>query len=124
MPDARLTDDFDPLAKETFTSAHEEYSRLRRECPVAHSTAFNGFWSLFRYQDVVDFFRRADLLVSSVQNVVSKVAFTGRRPPLPLRSAGTHSLPPCTQSVLHGIQDAQTRTNGCRQMVIETIANP
>ncbi len=82
MPDARLTDDFDPLAKETFTSAHEEYSRLRRECPVAHSTAFNGFWSLFRYQDVVDSLRRADLFVTSVQNVVPKVAFTGRRPPL------------------------------------------
>jgi hypothetical protein len=41
---ARLTDDFDPLAKETFTSAHEAYAGLRRECPVAHSTAFNGFW--------------------------------------------------------------------------------
>ncbi len=24
MRDTRLTDDFDPLAKETFTSAHEE----------------------------------------------------------------------------------------------------
>jgi len=82
MPDARLTDDFDPLAKETFTSAHEEYSRLRHECPVAHSTAFNGFWSLFRYQDVLDSLRRTDLFVTSVQNVVPKVAFTGRRPPL------------------------------------------
>ena len=26
MPDVRITDDFDPLAPETLTSAHEEYS--------------------------------------------------------------------------------------------------
>ena len=82
MWDARLTDDFDPLAKETFTSAHEEYARLRRECPVAHSSAFNGFWSFFRYQDVVNALRQSDLFITSVQNVVPKVAFTGRRPPL------------------------------------------
>ena len=82
MRDARPADDFDPLAPETFTSAHEEYARLRMECPVAHSSAFNGFWSLFRYQDVADALRQPDLFVTSVQNVVPKVAFTGRRPPL------------------------------------------
>ncbi len=58
------------------------YSRLRSECPVAHSNAFNGFWSFFRYQDVVDVLRRSDVFITSVQNVVPKVAFTGRRPPL------------------------------------------
>ncbi|MEP6960626.1 MAG: cytochrome P450 [Acidobacteriota bacterium] len=82
MRDARLTDDFDPLTPETWTSAHEEYARMRRECPVAHSTAFNGFWSMFRYQDVGDSLRQSDLFITSVQNVVPKVAFTGRRPPL------------------------------------------
>jgi cytochrome P450 len=82
MRDARLTDDFDPLAKETFTSAHETYARLRRECPVAHTTAFNGFWGLFRYQDVVDALQQPGLFITSVQNVVPRVAFTGRRPPL------------------------------------------
>ena len=84
MPDVRLDDDFDPLAPETLTSAHEEYSRLRRECPVAHSSAFNGFWSFLRYQDVLDALRRPDFFITSVQNVVPKVAFTGRRPPLHL----------------------------------------
>jgi cytochrome P450 len=82
MHDARPTDDFDPLSPETLTSAHEEYARLRRECPVAHSQAFSGFWSLFRYDDVADVLRQPELFITSVQNVVPKVAFTGRRPPL------------------------------------------
>lgn len=82
MREECLPDDFDPLAHETLTSAHEEYARLRRECPVAHSSAFNGFWSFFRYQEVVDALRQPDVFITSVQNVVPKVAFTGRRPPL------------------------------------------
>jgi cytochrome P450 len=77
-----LPNDFDPLAPETLTSAHAEYARLRRECPVAFSSAFNGFWSFFRYQDVVDALRQPEVFITSVQNVVPKVAFTGRRPPL------------------------------------------
>src|SRR5262245_46474988 len=76
------TNDFNPRAPETFTSAHEEYAELRRRCPVAHSNDFNGFWALFRYDDVVDALRDSDTFITSVQNVVPKVAFTGRRPPL------------------------------------------
>lgn len=82
MLDRPLIDDFDPLAPETFTSAHEEYARMRQSCPVAHSSAFNGFWSLVRHSDIADVLRQSDLFVTSVQNVVPKVAFTGRRPPL------------------------------------------
>ena len=77
-----MTNDFNPRAPETFTSAHEEYAELRRRCPVAHSTDFNGFWALFRYDDVVTALRDSDTFITSVQNVVPKVAFTGRRPPL------------------------------------------
>lgn len=80
MREECLPDDFDPLAHETLTSAHEEYARLRRECPVAHSSAFNGFWSFFRYQDVVDALRQPDVFITSVQNVVPKVAFTHAAP--------------------------------------------
>lgn len=80
----RLTDDFDPLAEEDFYSAHEIYTDMRSRCPVAHSNEWNGFWALLSYKDVVGALRDHDTFITSVQNVVPKVAFTGRRPPLHL----------------------------------------
>jgi len=80
----RLTDDFDPLAEEDFYSAHEIYTEMRSACPVAHSNEWNGFWAILRYADVVSALRNHDTYITSVQNVVPKVAFTGRRPPLHL----------------------------------------
>lgn len=78
------TDDFDPTVEETFTSAHEQFARLRRECPVAHTSALGGFWALTTHEDVTRALRESDTFITSVQNVVPKVAFTGRRPPLHL----------------------------------------
>jgi cytochrome P450 len=77
-----LGDDFDPLAPETFGSAHAHYAQMRRTCPVAHSTTWGGFWSLFRYDDVVAVLGDPALYTTSIQNTVPKFAFTGRRPPL------------------------------------------
>lgn len=77
-------DDFDPTEPETFTSAHERFAELRQTCPVAHSNEWNGFWALLRHADVVDALRRPSTFITSVQNVVPKVATTGRRPPLHL----------------------------------------
>jgi cytochrome P450 len=76
--------DFDPLKPETFDSAHEEYARLRAQCPVARSDAWGGFWALFRYADVKAAASDPGSFITSRQNVVPKVAFTGRRPPLHL----------------------------------------
>ncbi len=76
--------DFDPLAPETFATFHTEFTELRRECPVARSEAWNGFWALLRYEDVVAAARDPALFTTGVQNVVPKLAFTGRRPPLHL----------------------------------------
>lgn len=80
--DARLTDDFDPIGEETFTSAHATHKQLRQTCPVAHSSTWKGFWALFRYDDVVHVLKNWATFTTTVQNVVPKVAFTGRRPPL------------------------------------------
>jgi cytochrome P450 len=77
-------EDFDALAPETFDSPYELYADLRRHCPVAFSSAWNGFWSLTRYDDVYAVLNDPETYVTSVQNVVPKLAFTGRRPPLHL----------------------------------------
>lgn len=79
-----MAQDFDPLAPEDFDSPHAEYARLRRECPVAHSEAWGGFWAFTRYADVAGAAADSDTYITSKQNVVPKVAFTGRRPPLHL----------------------------------------
>lgn len=78
------SDDFDPLAPETLDSPHEVYEDLRRRCPVAHSNAWNGFWALMKYEDVKQAATRSKVFITSIQNVVPKVAFSGRRPPLHL----------------------------------------
>ena len=88
MTDARFpparAEDFDATAPETFDSPYPTYQRLRRETPVAWSNAFGGFWSFARHEDVVRAATDYKTYVNSVQNVVPKVAFTGRRPPLHL----------------------------------------
>jgi cytochrome P450 len=78
------SEDFDPLKPETFDSPYSEYRDLRARCPVAHSNAWGGFWALTRYQEVRDALVASDVFITSKQNVVPKLAFTGRRPPLHL----------------------------------------
>lgn len=76
--------DFDARLAEDFDSAHRQYSDLRARCPVAHSNDYGGFWGLMKYDDVHRASADYTAFTSSVQNVVPKVAFTGRRPPLHL----------------------------------------
>lgn len=77
-------DDFNPLQPETFDSPHAMFRDLRNTCPVAHTSAWGGFWALTRHADVAMAAADSDAFITSVQNVVPKVAFTGRRPPLHL----------------------------------------
>jgi cytochrome P450 len=79
-----IPQDFDPDQPETFDGAIAEFARLRSECPVAHTDALGSFWALTRYEDVKLAASDAATFVTSKQNVVPKVAFTGRRPPLHL----------------------------------------
>jgi cytochrome P450 len=79
-----MSHDFDPLSPETFDSAQAEYSELRNSCPVAHSDTWGGFWALMKHDDVANAATDWQTYVTSKQNVVPKVAFTGRRPPLHL----------------------------------------
>ncbi|WOF42267.1 cytochrome P450 [Sphingopyxis indica] len=79
-----LERDFDPDLPENFDSAHQDYARLRAECPVAHTDRLGGFWALTRYDDVQRAASDPRTFTTTVQNVIPKVAFTGRRPPLHL----------------------------------------
>jgi cytochrome P450 len=51
---------------------------------VAHSQAFEGFWAVTRYHDVLDILMQPELYITSVRNVVPGSSTTGRRPPLHL----------------------------------------
>jgi len=79
-----MSHDFNPLAPESFDSAQDEYRQLRERCPVAHSDAWDGFWALMKHDDVAAAAADWRTFITSQQNVVPKVAFTGRRPPLHL----------------------------------------
>lgn len=79
-----MPSDYDPTQEETFDSPHAVFADLRARCPVAHSDAFDGFWAVTRYQDVLDILMQPELYITSVRNVVPGASTTGRRPPLHL----------------------------------------
>ena len=76
--------DFDASARESFDSLHALHADMRARCPVGRTEALGGFWALFRHADVLAALQQPTRYVTSVQNVVPRVAFTGRRPPLHL----------------------------------------
>ena len=63
---------------------HALYRDMRARCPVQHSDRYNGFWAITRYDDVRRVLTESGTFITSVQNIVPKIAFTGRRPPLHL----------------------------------------
>jgi cytochrome P450 len=110
---AQRTEDFDALAPETFDSTHEVYAALRQRCPVAWSRAWGGFWALMTYEDVVRAAGDFRTYTTTVQNVVPKVAFTGRRPPLhldpPEHTPFRRALNPLFASARIAAMEAPTR---------------
>jgi len=85
MPtDPSLLNEYDPTLPETFDGVHATFADLRARCPVAHSTQFDGFWTLAKYEDIVNVLRDSDTYITSVRNVVPGSSTTGRRPPLHL----------------------------------------
>ncbi len=79
-----MPDEYDPTAEESFEHSHAVFADLRARCPVAHSRAFDGFWAVTRYQDILDILQQPELYITSVRNVVPGSSTTGRRPPLHL----------------------------------------
>lgn len=79
-----MADDYDPTTEESFEHSHRVFADLRARCPVAYSSAFDGFWAVTRYRDIVDMLMQPELYITSVRNVVPGSSATGRRPPLHL----------------------------------------
>lgn len=76
--------EFDADLVETFDTAPEIFRDLRGRCPVAHTSDYEGFWLLTRYADVAGVLQDAETFSTARQNVVPRVATSGRRPPLHL----------------------------------------
>src|SRR6185369_12660496 len=49
---------------------YEIYEDLRARCPVAHSTAWDGFWMLLDYQDVYDAAQDHELFSSAMEKAI------------------------------------------------------
>ena len=77
-------DDFQVGPGETAEATHALYAQLRARCPVAHTSSLGGFYALTRHADVAQAAADPGRFTTTVQNVVPKVAYTGRRPPLHL----------------------------------------
>ncbi|MGN9780954.1 cytochrome P450 [Nonomuraea sp. ZG12] len=75
-------DDFDPFEAETAGESLDMYARLRRTCPVAHSSGYGGFWALTRHADVAAAASDPVTFISSVRAVVPSDPRGLRRPPL------------------------------------------
>ncbi|MDQ1499371.1 MAG: hypothetical protein QOD57_1040 [Actinomycetota bacterium] len=60
-----LTDDWDPMTPENYVDPVGVNGTLRRDCPVAHSSQFGGFWALFKRADIVAATKQTDTFVSS-----------------------------------------------------------
>ncbi|MGY6696015.1 MAG: cytochrome P450 [Roseinatronobacter sp.] len=76
--------DFDAERMEEFDGPPELFAQLREKCPVAHSNDLGGFWLFTKYEDVAAAIADPSLYSTAVQNVVPRVATSGRRPPLHL----------------------------------------
>lgn len=79
-----IESDFNATVEEDFFTFHNQFKKLRSECPVAFSDSYDGFWALTKYEDVVESLKDYKTFTSTVQNTVPKFTFTGRRPPLHL----------------------------------------
>lgn len=79
-----MRDDFQVAPGEAAEQTHALYAQLRERCPVAHTSALGGFFALTRHADVARVAASPAEFTTTVQNVVPRVAYTGRRPPLHL----------------------------------------
>ena len=77
-----LHEDFDPTVSDDPELARAMYADLRENCPLAFSNAYGGYWTLSRYDDVLNAASDSKTYISSVRAVVPSDPRGLRRPPL------------------------------------------
>jgi len=110
----QMKDDFDPLESNDPSHIYAEYDKLRSQCPVAHTSQYNGYWLLSRYDDVKSVAMDGATYISSVKAVVPSDPRGIRRPPLnydapahtPYRTALDRTLKPTRLKRLESILEA------------------
>lgn len=74
--------DFDPTEPDNVADPQAMYRRLRESCPVAHSDAYGGFWTLARWADIEVAVTTPEVYSSQFGIIVPRNPASGRRPPM------------------------------------------
>lgn len=77
-----MSHDFDPTAPECVRDPHAMYRDLRARCPVAHSDAYGGFWTVSRWADIERVVTTPEVFSSRHGIIVPRNPASGRRPPM------------------------------------------
>ena len=117
-----LESEFDPMAPEFTADQHKALKKLREEHPVAYSSQFGGFWSLFRRADIVKAARNHGELINSVLHVVP-AGLAGNSRPLMHADQPEHTLYKDVIQKVLGNDDLRDRVlREVRQRAQELIA--
>jgi cytochrome P450 len=76
-------ENFHPLNPEWQQDPHPLYAKIRRQCPVARSERYGGFWILSTYEDVFRAYQETDLF-SSYPNPIPESSIGNQRPVIPV----------------------------------------
>lgn len=85
--------DWDPLEPDALADPFAAHAELRRNCPVARSDRWGGFWSLMRHEDVIAASLDTDVFISGQKTTIPDSTGPHRppRPPLEVdRPEHTH----------------------------------
>ena len=104
-------DDFDPLATDDTAKTYATYDELRKKCPVAHTSAYGGYWMLTRHADIKAAAGDPRQFISSVKAVIPSDPRGLRRPPLnydapkhgPFRKALDRTMKPARVTRLEAV---------------------
>ncbi|MDR7083279.1 cytochrome P450 [Arthrobacter ginsengisoli] len=117
-----LESEFDPMAPEFTADQHKALKELRENNPVAYSSQFGGFWSLFRRADVVQAARNHGELINSVLHVIP-AGLAGNSRPLMHSDEPEHTLYKDVIQKVLGNDDLRDRVVGeVRNRAKELIA--